>query len=124
SLVCSGMAAAQSSSNADLDKILTQMDAAAARFHSAQASFQWDQFEKVVDSTDTQTGTIYFQRVGAATRTAVDVETADGQPAKKYIVISDGVLKFFQPQIDQMTVMRAGGQQGQYESYMALGFGG
>lgn len=122
--VCVGVGTAQSSSNADLEKVLAQMDVAASRFHSAQAAFQWDQFEKVVSNTDTQTGTIYFERFGVATRTAVDVETADGQPAKKYIVYSDGVLKFFQPQIDQMIVMRAGNKQGQYESYMTVGFGG
>ncbi len=120
--VC-GMAQAQAS-NADMDKVLSQMDAAAARFHSAQAEFQWDQFERVVSSTDTQTGTIYFVRSGAATKMAADIETADGQPSKKYIVFSDGVLNFYQPQIDQMTVIRAGKKQGAYENYLTLGFGG
>src|SRR5579875_3840011 len=80
-LICVGMATAQSSSSADLGKVLAQMDAASAKFHSAQATFQWDQFEKVVDSTDTQAGTIYFQRTGAETRMAADIETADGQPS-------------------------------------------
>lgn len=117
-------AAMAQTSNANLDKVLAQMDAAAAKFHSAQASFQWDQFEKVIGATDTQAGTIYFKRAGNSTRTAITVETADGQPSKKYIVYSDGVFKFFQPEIDQMTVIRAGSRQGDYESYMTLGFGG
>ena len=118
------MARAQSGSNAQLDKVLAQMDAASAKFHSAQANFQWDQFELVVNSTDTQAGTIYFLRSGANTQMAADIETADGQPAKKTLVFSDGVLKFFQPSIDQMTVFRAGNKQQQYESYLTLGFGG
>lgn len=123
-LLSAGVAKAQSASNADLDKVLAQMDAAAAKFHSAQAKFQWDQFERVVSSTDTQAGVIYFLRSGATTQVAADILTYDGQPAKKTIVFRDGVLKFYQPQINQMTVIRAGDKQDQFESYLALGFGG
>ncbi|MEO6829217.1 MAG: outer-membrane lipoprotein carrier protein LolA [Acidobacteriaceae bacterium] len=115
---------AQTGTNAELDKVLTQMDAASAKFRSAQANFQWDQFERVVSSTSTQAGVIYFERTGNSTRMAADIETADGQPAKKYLVFRDGVLKFFQSQIDQLTVFHAGNKQGQYESYLTLGFGG
>lgn len=123
-LLSAGVAKAQSASNADLDKVLAQMDAAAAKFHSAQAKFQWDQFERVVSSTDTQAGVIYFLRSGATTQVAADILTYDGQPAKKTIVFRDGMLKFYQPQINQMTVIRAGDKQDQFESYLALGFGG
>lgn len=123
-LISAGAAGAQSSSNADLKNVLAQMDAAAAKFHSAQSSFQWDQFEKVIGDTDTQTGTIYFERSGSDTRMAADIEKADGQPAKKYLVFSNGVLQFYQPQIDQITVFHQGNKRGQYESYLTLGFGG
>lgn len=123
SVVCCG-ALAQSNSGADLDKVLSQMDAAAARFHSAQAEFQWDQFERVVSSTDTQTGIIYYLRSGASTQMAADIETADGQPSKKTIVFGEGVLKFYQPEINQLTIFHAGNKQDQYESFLTLGFGG
>lgn len=115
---------AQSPSNAALDKVLAQMDTASTKFRSARAEFQWDQFERVVSATDTQTGVIYFQRSGSSTKMAVDVETADGQPSKKTIVYSGGVLKFYQPQINQMTIIDARNKQNQYESYLTLGFGG
>lgn len=117
-----GMARAQA--NQDLQKVLAEMDAASARFHSAQANFQWDQFERVVSSTDTQKGIIYFEHTGGTTSVAVDIQTADGQPAKKTIVFADGVLKYYQPQINQMTVMHAGSNESQWESYLTLGFGG
>ncbi|MHB1936816.1 MAG: LolA family protein [Acidobacteriaceae bacterium] len=123
-LICAGTGRAQAPGNGDLNRILTQLDAAAAKFHSAEADFQWDQFERVVESTDTQTGVIYYEGSGPSARVAIDIETADGQPAKKTIVYSNGVAQFFQPQIDQMTVFHAGGKQGQYESYLTLGFGG
>ena len=119
-----GMGWAQTPASGDLNHVLAELDTAAAKFHSAKANFQWDQFERVVSSTDTQAGVIYFEGSGPATRVAIDIETADGQPAKKTIVYSGGVLKFFQPQINQMTVFHAGEKQGQYESYMTLGFGG
>lgn len=122
--LCAGTVSAQTAANPALEKVLLQMDAASAKFHSARASFQWDQFEMVVNSTDTQTGVIYFQGSGVNTQMAVDVETAGGQPSKKYIVFSDGVLKFFQPQIDQLTVMHTGNNRNQFESYLTLGFGG
>src|SRR5690349_6511388 len=47
-----------------LEGVLTQMDAAAARFRSAQADFSWDQYQKVVNETDTQKGTVYYRRTG------------------------------------------------------------
>ena len=114
---------AQPASNSALDKVLAQMDAAAAKFRSAQADFKWDQFELVVSSTDTQTGVIYFLRSDKGTQMAADILTYDGQPAKKTVVFRDGVLDFYQPQIDQMTVIHAGDKKDQFESYLALGFG-
>ena len=123
-LLCVSMGWAQAPASGDLNHVLTELDTAAAKFHSAKANFQWDQFERVVSSTDTQTGVIYFEGSGAGTRVAIDIQTADGQPAKKTVVYSNGVLKFFQPQINQMTIFHAGEKQGQYESYLTLGFGG
>ncbi len=123
-VLCGGMGWAQAAAGGDLNHVLTQLDAAAAKFHSAKADFQWDQFERVVSSTDTQAGVIYFEGSGASTRVAMDIETADGQPSKKNIVYSNGVLQLFIPQIDQMTVFHAGEKQAQYESYLTLGFGG
>lgn len=121
--LCAGMGWAQASTNGDLNHVLAELDAAAAKFHSAQANFQWDQFERVVNSMDTQTGVIYFEGSGDKARVAIDVETMDSQPAKKTIVYSGGVLRFFQPQINQMTVFYAKAKQGQYATYLALGFG-
>ncbi len=122
--LCAGMGWSQAPASGDLNHVLAQLDSAAAKFRSAKANFQWDQFERVVESTDTQAGVIYYEGSGASARVAFDIETADGQPAKKTIVYSNGVLKFYQPQIDQMTIFHAGEKQGRYESYLTLGFGG
>jgi outer membrane lipoprotein-sorting protein len=122
--LCLGMGWAQAPVSGDLNHVLAQLDSAAAKFHSAKANFQWDQFERVVSSTDTQAGVIYYEGSGPSARVALDIETADGQPAKKTIVYSNGVAQFFQPQIDQMTVFHAGDKQAQWGTYLTLGFGG
>src|SRR5580658_5140251 len=92
----------------DLEKVLRQLDAASANFHSAQAEFKWDQYIKVVDSTDTQTGTVYFQRNGAATKMAAQVRQLNGNDDPKTVVYDGTTLKLYQPRIKQITQFAAG----------------
>lgn len=106
--------------SAELDKVLAQMDAASARFQSAQADFDWDQYEKVVDEHESQSGTIYFDRKGGGTWMAAHLS----KPDEKVVVYKMGELQFFQPKIDQVTVFTAGVNRMQYESFLTLGFGG
>jgi outer membrane lipoprotein-sorting protein len=117
-------AQAQASSTAQLDKVLAEMNRAAAKFRSARADFEWDQYERVIESTDKQTGVVYFERSGGETQMAADIETFNGQPAKKTIVFREGELQYYQPSIDQLTVINAKDKKAQYESYITLGFGG
>jgi hypothetical protein len=51
-----------------LKTVLAQMDAGSAKFHSAEASIQKQQFEKIVNDTTTESGTIYFLRNGNSTQ--------------------------------------------------------
>ncbi len=59
-----GQTPAPSASKPALESVLSQMDAGAARFRNAEADFKADTYQKVVDETDTQSGTIYFRRAG------------------------------------------------------------
>jgi len=56
-LLVSWFAIAQNDPN--LQKVLSQMDATAAQFRTAQANFEWEQFFKVVSEKDVQKGTVY-----------------------------------------------------------------
>ena len=107
--------------NADLQKVLTEMDAASARFQSAQADFVWDQYTAVVQSHDYQKGTIAFRREGGATEMIAHVKTENDQPAPKDVLYKDGELDFYQPELKQVTIFKAGGN---IERYLTLGFGG
>ena len=112
--------AAAASYAADLDKVLAQMDAASAKFQNAQADFTWDNYTKVVDDHELQTGTIYFERVGGQTQMAALVQ----QPTKKTVVYKDATLSYYDPSLDQLNVFAAGKNKAQYESFLTLGFGG
>src|SRR4030088_2528932 len=60
------------SESAGLDRVLTQMDAAARNFRTTQAKVVWDQYQKVINETETQKGRIYFRREGGDIQMAAD----------------------------------------------------
>ncbi len=103
-----------------LESVLKKMDAAAASFRSAQADFQWDQYQKVVDETDTQKGTVYYRRSGNEIEMMADIK----EPDVKFVLYRDGKLQIYQPKIEQVMVFSAGGNRNEMESYLVLGFGG
>ena len=117
-------AAGAQAQDAQLSKVLAQMDAAAARFESAQADFSWDQLTAVVQEHDVQKGTIAFRRGLRGTAMVAHVKTEDGQPAPKDVLFKGGELELYQPAIKQETVLKAGANSAQFESYATLGFGG
>ena len=104
----------------DLDAVLNSMDQAAANFHNAQADFVADQYQKVVDDHDIQKGTIYFRRQGDSVEMAADFSA----PEKKYVLFSNGLVSYYQPNIDQVTQYSAGKNKADFESFLVLGFGG
>jgi outer membrane lipoprotein-sorting protein len=111
-------------SNADLQKVIAELNAAAAKFSSAQADFTWDQFTAVVQEHETQTGTIFFERKKGVTRMAADLKQDNGKDAPKTVIYDRGEVNFYEPTIKQLTTMKAGANRGQFESFLTLGFGG
>jgi outer membrane lipoprotein-sorting protein len=109
---------------AQLTKVLAQMDAASAKFQSAQADFSWDQLTSVVQEHDVQKGTIAFRRGTKGTAMVAHVLTENGQQAPKDVLFKNGQLELYQPSIKQETVLDAGKNRSTFESYATLGFGG
>ena len=108
------------SNSGELDHVLAQMDSASKGFRTTDASFVWDQYQKVIDETDTQKGRIYFRRQDNETQMAADI----AEPDKKYIVYSGGKVQVYQPKIDQVTEYNPGKNRSDLESFLVLGFGG
>jgi len=104
----------------DLQTVLHQMDQASAKFKSAEADFRQDMYERVVKETTTQIGTIYFLKNGSTLQMGAKINP----PTAKVIEYRNGSLQLFEPGSDHLTVMSAGNNKAQYESFLTLGFGG
>ena len=103
-----------------LESVLKKMDAAAASFQTTQADFVWDQYQKVVDETDTQKGTVYYRRSGKEIEMMAEIR----EPDRKFVLYKNGKLQVYQPKIDQVTEYTTGTNHEEIESYLVLGFGG
>jgi outer membrane lipoprotein-sorting protein len=105
---------------ADLNTVLHEMDQAGAKFKSAEADFRWDIYERVVKETTTQTGSIYFIKKGSDLQMGAQFKP----PTAKFVEYKNGTLQLFDPGADHLTIMKAGNNQAQAESFLTLGFGG
>jgi outer membrane lipoprotein-sorting protein len=107
------------SESAGLDHVLTQMDGVARNFRTTEASVVTDQYQKVIDETETQNGKIYFRREGVEIQMAADF----AEPDKKYVIYSGGKVQVYQPKIDQVSEYNPSKNR-DIESFLVLGFGG
>jgi outer membrane lipoprotein-sorting protein len=108
------------SDSAELERVLKQMDEAARNFKPIEANVTWDQYQKVINETETEKGRIYFRREGGEVQMAADF----AEPNRKYVIYSNGKVQVYQPKIDQVSVYDAGKNRSDVESFLALGFGG
>src|SRR5215831_716858 len=108
------------SSQSDLEKVLDRLDQTAANFHTTEAAFVWNQYQKVVDESDQQKGRVYFRRIDKEIQMAADI----AEPDKKYVLFTDNRIELYQPKIDQVTVYNTGKNRADFESFLVLGFGG
>jgi outer membrane lipoprotein-sorting protein len=116
---------AQPANSADLQKVITQLNTAATKFSSAQAEFSWDQYQAVVDEHDVQTGTVYYERKkGSSAQTAAYIKQDNGKDAPKIVVFNGTEVQLYEPTIKQLTILKAGANHAQLESFLTLGFGG
>ena len=118
--VLSLSSAAQDKAPVTLESVLETMDRAATNFQTAQADFVWDQYQKVVDETDTQKGTVYYRRSGQEIEMMADIK----EPDRKFVLYKDGKLQVYQPRIEQVIEYSTGANHSEIEGYLVLGIGG
>jgi len=116
-LLVSWFANAQNDPN--LQKVLSQMDATAAQFRTAQANFEWEQFFKVVNEKDVQKGTVYYRRSGKEIQMLAEIT----DPPKE-VLFSNGKVQVYEPKLKRVTSYEAGKNREAVESFLVLGFGG
>ncbi len=119
SLVSLGTAISAAQSDPNLQKVISQMDTAAANFHSAQADFVWEQFFKVINEKDEQKGTVYYRRAGKEIQMKAEIT----DPPKE-VLFSDGKVQVYEPKLKRVTSYEAGKNREAVESFLVLGFGG
>jgi outer membrane lipoprotein-sorting protein len=104
-----------------IDEVLREMDAASAKFKSAEADFRWELYERVVKQVTTvQTGSIYFVKDTNNTEMGAKILS----PAPKFLEFRDGTLRIFDPGPDHLTTVSSKQNQAQIEAFLTLGFGG
>jgi len=116
-LLVSWFAIAQNDPN--LQKVLSQMDATAAQFRTAQANFEWEQFFKVVSEKDVKKGTVYYRRSGKEIQMLAEIT----DPPKE-VLFSNGKVQVYEPKLKRVTSYEAGKNREAVESFLVLGFGG
>ena len=109
-----------SAADADLEKVLSRMDATAAQFRTAEANFSWEQYQKVINDSDVEEGKIYFRRQGKDIQMMADIS----KPAPRQIFYSNGKVQLFEPKVNRVTVYSPGKSRADVESFVVLGFGG
>jgi hypothetical protein len=116
---------AAAASSPELERVLDQIDHAAASFHTTEANFVWDQYQAVVDAKDSQEGKVYFRRSGNETQMAAEIIKVDGKLQAKFVIFSDGKVQVYQPgNNDVVDIYDAGKNKETFESFLVLGFGG
>ncbi|MDE3103611.1 MAG: outer membrane lipoprotein-sorting protein [Acidobacteriota bacterium] len=103
----------------DLASVIRQMDASSKTFHSAEADFKWELYERVVRETTTQNGSIYFVKQGGSTQMGARILP----PNAKFLEYKGGDFRMFDPVSDHLVELKAGDKQSQVEGFLALGFG-
>ena len=103
-----------------LKAVLDQMDAASAKFRSAEADVRKEQFEKIVSDTTVEAGKVYFIRNGNATQMGAKFDPPNAQTFE----YKNGTLTLYTASTNQLKTYSAGKNQALAQTILALGFGG
>ena len=103
-----------------LSDTVKKLDAASAKFRSAEADFKKDFYERVVKDTTTQTGSIYFLREGSKTQMGAKIKP----PEEQVVEFKDGMVRLYKPGTNTVTNYSTAQNQATVESFLTLGFGG
>jgi outer membrane lipoprotein-sorting protein len=108
--------------DADLQKVLSQMDASSTKFQDVQADIAVDNYTAVVQDHEMQKGITAFRRVGGSMEMASHLDS--GQTSQKDLLYKNGELDVYSPQPQaQEMIFSAGANRAEFDSLLATGFG-
>ncbi|HEX3986271.1 MAG TPA: sigma-E factor regulatory protein RseB domain-containing protein [Acidobacteriaceae bacterium] len=107
---------------ADLASVLQQMDASAGKFQDVTANVKVDNYTAVVQDHEYQQGTTAFRRASGGMEMVTHLKTLDGK-AYADLLYRNGELDYYNPVQKQETIIAAGANKQEYDSFLATGFG-
>lgn len=110
---------AASNSSSDLNAVLAKMNQSASGFKTAQGDFEFETYQKLMDEKEQQQGRIYFRR----TKNGVDAAFEIEGKAPKQVVYKDGMIRIYQPKINQISERDVSKNKSSVEAFLSLGFG-
>lgn len=119
---------AQQAKSDHMKAVLSQMDASSAKFQSAQADLKQELFTKIVQDTETQSGSVYFMRSGNSPQMGLKLGPpgagANAAPAQ-FVEFKSGKLRVYNVGTNHVDEFSSSGKnQSLAETFMTLGFGG
>lgn len=105
----------------DLSTVLAKMNQTAQGFKSAQADFEFQNYQELLKAMDDspQNGHIYFRR----TKTGVDAALDISGPGPKQVVYKNGQLQVYEKNTNQVTERKVDKNKADVEAFLSLGFG-
>lgn len=106
----------------DLKATLARLDAAATKFHSTTADFEFTSVQTdPVPDKDVQTGVVYYQRTGSNFQMGLHINEVNGEKTPKIVVCcQNGTMRLFEERLNHVTVLN---KFSQYQSWFMMGFG-
>src|SRR5438445_1638410 len=102
-----------------LDQVFAKMDEVQKRFRSAAADIERTHVTVLVNDEDVSAGKFYYARRGKQPRVKLELS----KPAPQYLLIDNGKLQLYTPNLKQVQEVSISGHQEKVEMFMALGFG-
>jgi outer membrane lipoprotein carrier protein len=115
-----GLAAAPATAD-QLDDVLKNMDAAAARFQGLAAQISYTKVTVVVDDKSTERGGIFFQKEKGGRGYKVLIQFND--PDTKTVLVKGGKAEIYREKINQIEEYDIGKDRERFEQFLLLGFG-
>ncbi len=105
----------------DKASVLEKLDAAANGFHTATATFEFDNIQTdPIPDTDVMTGTAYYER-NSHFEMAAHITAHNGRPTERGYIFSGGTLRISDTGKEKDAKPYA--EASKYQSYLMLGFG-
>jgi outer membrane lipoprotein-sorting protein len=99
-----------------VEYILSELDKAAADFHTLQAKIRNTTYTKVVDDTSVENGRLWFQHERHGNK--IKLEFKD--PSRREILIADGTVSIYYPKIKKLDEFALGSESLQNKAELGL----